>query len=358
MAAITVPHLNKKIDQNEWLRTCLQVHFDRKTGSPYWLRKQREMKLNVLEEVETVDDLHKFGLFNHEDLRNSPIQDFIPKTVKKGNYWIFETGGTTGSPKRVIWSDEYFDKVYNYFKYGMKLHKIPLRGQNWLYAGPTGPHTIGAIALHYAKRLGSDCYTIDLDPRFIKLLMMHQRQDIVGLYLQHLEDQSMHQFRTQKITIIFTTSKILEIIPQKADPKKFGLKACMHGGTSLDPDTLRVFHEELYRDMPILGFYGNALFGGANQDLPDRTTYNLDYYAMFPENLYEIADFDDTWKKLPEGQIGRVLCHRFSKDFFLPNMLERDQGERIGPSKNFPWMGVRNPELARAHVEGAIEGVY
>ncbi|MFX0208449.1 MAG: hypothetical protein ACFFDT_20870 [Candidatus Hodarchaeota archaeon] len=358
MTAVLVPHLNKKIDQNEWFRNCLQIHFDKEIGTPYWLKKQRELNINVLEEVESVDDLHKFGLFNHEDLRNIPIQDFIPKSLKKGEYQIFETGGTTGEPKRNVWSDEYWDSVFEFFCYGLKIHKIPLKGQNWLYAGPTGPHVIGKVAMDYPKRLESDFYTIDLDPRFIKVLIMHQRQDVVGMYLQHIEDQAMHQLRTQKITVLFTTSKVLELIPQKVDPTKLGLKALAHGGTSLDSDTLRVFHEEIYLDMPILGFYGNALFGCAIQDLPDTTTYNLDYYPQFPELYYEIVDFDDPWKKLSEGHTGRVLCHRFGTDFLLPNMLERDQGERIGPSENFPWKGVRNPELAKAHIEGAIEGVY
>ena len=61
---------------------------------------------------------------------------------------------------------------------------------------------------------------------------------------------------------------------------------------------------------------------------------------------------------LSVGEVGRLLCHRFTTGFFLPNVVERDEGEKIGPSKNYPWQGVRNPHLTQEQVGEVVEGVY
>ena len=44
-------------------------------------------------------DLARFGLFEDEWLRGGPVQRWMPKGLAGKPVYVFETGGTTGTPK-------------------------------------------------------------------------------------------------------------------------------------------------------------------------------------------------------------------------------------------------------------------
>ncbi len=48
-------------DMQTHLRNMLALHFDPEHGSRYWLRRQKILGIDVLQEVKDVEDLRKLG---------------------------------------------------------------------------------------------------------------------------------------------------------------------------------------------------------------------------------------------------------------------------------------------------------
>jgi phenylacetate-coenzyme A ligase PaaK-like adenylate-forming protein len=94
-----------KLDQHTF--EIVQWHFHESTGAPFWLQKKRELKFDPLKEVHGFDDLKKFPLFEDDWLREGPVRKWVPKAYEDRPTFVFETGGTTGQPKRRIVVDDF-----------------------------------------------------------------------------------------------------------------------------------------------------------------------------------------------------------------------------------------------------------
>ena len=78
-------------------------HFSESTGSPFWLEKKAELNFDPLKEIKSFEDLKKFPLFEDDWLRGGPVRRWIPKGLADKPAYVFETGGTTGTPRsRVV----------------------------------------------------------------------------------------------------------------------------------------------------------------------------------------------------------------------------------------------------------------
>ena len=73
-------------------------HFHPSTGSPFWLEYAEKLTFDPLKEVNCFDDLKKFPAFEDEWLRGGPVTRWIPKGFAGQPAYVFETGGTTGTP--------------------------------------------------------------------------------------------------------------------------------------------------------------------------------------------------------------------------------------------------------------------
>ena len=89
--------------------TCEIVawHFNEQTGCPFWLEKKSELKFDPLKEIKSYDDLKKFEPFEDEWLRGGPVRRWVPKAYADQPTYVFETGGTTGIPKRRVSSNDF-----------------------------------------------------------------------------------------------------------------------------------------------------------------------------------------------------------------------------------------------------------
>ncbi len=54
------------------------------------------------EEIQSYDDLARFGPFQDEWLRGGPVRRWVPKGYADRPVYTFETGGSTGVPKSRI----------------------------------------------------------------------------------------------------------------------------------------------------------------------------------------------------------------------------------------------------------------
>ena len=147
-----------------YLRAALNWHFGADTGSPFWLRIAETLDFDPRVEVRSYDDLARFPAVV-DQLRDAAVEDLIPRgygcpaPVPK----VFESGGTTGAPKRTAQLPDWVEQVTRWqvedFSAGGFVADAGL-----LALVPGGPHGVGHFDRAVAERLGAPCHTVDLDP--------------------------------------------------------------------------------------------------------------------------------------------------------------------------------------------------
>ena len=80
------------------VRDIVAWHFNPDTGSPFWLDYAAKLGWDPRREINGFEDLKRLGEFQDEWLRGGPVQRWIPKGLAGQPVYVFETGGTTGTP--------------------------------------------------------------------------------------------------------------------------------------------------------------------------------------------------------------------------------------------------------------------
>ena len=186
-------------------------HFHPSTGSPFWLEYAGSLSFDPLKEVRCFDDLKKFPPFEDEWLRGGPVTRWIPQGFAGQPAYVFETGGTTGTPKsRVNIRD--FRTDYEEFSATLPEEYFP-KGANWLMLGPSGPRRLRLSIEHLAQFRGGICFCIDLDPRWVIKLIQKGWMEHLEAYKQHCIDQAITILEAgHDIRCMFTTPKLLEAL--------------------------------------------------------------------------------------------------------------------------------------------------
>ena len=345
-----------KENLDKQLQDILNWHFSDDTGSPFWLDWKTTSGWDPREEIKSFDDIHKFDHFQDEWLRDEKNERFVPKRMSGRPFNIFETGGTTGLPKqRVGWDDYKHD--YEMFSDTLSDEHFP-RGANWIMVGPTGPRRLRLAVEHLAQYRGGSCYHVDLDPRWVKKLIVRKQIDEVERYQKHVIDQAVEIIKHRDIGCMFTTPKLLESIGERISIPGSGIKGVFCGGTTMTPQSVRFWVEEVLEGKThLVPTYGNTLMGLAvSRPLDD--TYSVTYYAPQPRAVLRVVDPKDTAKTMPYGEFGRVELTTLTKEFFMPRFLERDEAIRREPIDNYPWDGVGDVRPFGAMEKKVVEGVY
>ncbi len=85
-----------------WVREVVAWHFDPATGCPFWLDYAKNLSWDPRQEIQSYEDLARFGFFQDEWLRGGPVRRWVPKGFADRPVYTFETGGSTGVPKSRI----------------------------------------------------------------------------------------------------------------------------------------------------------------------------------------------------------------------------------------------------------------
>jgi acyl-coenzyme A synthetase/AMP-(fatty) acid ligase len=299
-----------------------------------------------------------------DEWKEIPAADLIPRGCRADDwaFQVFDSGGTTGRPKRVVeatsrregvkWVSEVLDR-----------HGVPaVDGGNWLHIGPTGPHIVGRSVGLLAQLRRSLCFFIDFDPRWVKRCVRGGDTDSVVRYVDHVLDQAMDVLHRQQVTVVFLTPPLLEAICQR--PAAYNLlaehaKAIIWAGTSMSAETLRLVEDDLFPDTAVVGLYGNTLMGIAPQRprRPDDDQPCV-FQSFHPTCTIELVDPADTERPVPYGERGQVKFSLVSRDMFVPNCLERDTGIRVPPVAGFDWDGVAQVEPLPGTGSEVVVGVY
>jgi hypothetical protein len=352
------PYEKADVDFDDHVRKAMDWHFDPQTGAPFWLGKRAELEFDPIRDVHGAADLVRFPDISAE-LRTIQAQDLIPRGLAHKVFRVYDSGGTTGSPKRIVDSG-YRSRLLVWAKKRLIECGVPVSG-NWLFVGPTGPHVVGFDTAQYAALGHGLFYSVDLDPRWVKRLIGAGKRTELKEYIQHLLDQTKTVLQTQDVNVLSTTPPLLEAICGQRDLYdlvRSKVAAIIWSGTSFSPESLRQATEQFFPEISIVGVYGNSLMGVA----PQRPRLAGDEYDCIFEPFKQTAKLDlvDEYGGLVEyGQRGRVRLHLVSEEMLFPNVLERDTAIRVKPMSPGEPDGLADVQTYTSvgDVE-IIEGVY
>ncbi|GGV59000.1 hypothetical protein GCM10010294_06640 [Streptomyces griseoloalbus] len=371
-----VPELT--VDLDAWTRRMMRWHFSPETGSPFWVSRRDALGFDPLRDVDGFAALRLFGLFDKTGLRTARARDLIPRGYRDRPFRVFETGGTTGTPCRIV---NVTRLAHDVEMYRTMLEARGVRGGDVLAMTPMGPHAYGHFVEGLADSWRGAVHCIDFDPRWVKTALRAGGE--AGEYTEHLIAQTLPLLSAERPELLFTTSRLLvELAMRLPRPlHTYGVRAVCTGGTSCTPAEAAFLREEHLTGVQWIDTYGNTLVGHALQaDLGPGTTVpgvtapgqdtsadagygekvTHTYHVPPPFAVLTVVDPQDPWRQVAVGERGRVRATTLLQDLFIPNLLERDSAVRTGPHPWFPWDGVAavRPYDGDAAEEEATEGVY
>ncbi|GGP31548.1 phenazine biosynthesis protein [Streptomyces melanogenes] len=360
-SSVFEPPLDQLPDIDDLVRATMEWHFSPLTGSPYWVERAKGFSFDPRTDVQCLADLRLFADVP-VDWSQIPAHQLVPRGSAPGvRYGIYESGGATGAPKRIV---DATSRRRNVQWQSLLLDEqgFPSGEGNWLHIGPTGPHVMAKNITALSELRGMLCYFVDLDPRWVRRCVGEGRQSEFRRYVDHILDQVKDVLRTQDIRGISTTPRILESIGAREDVftlLRESVRGIIWGGTSMDGETLRLIDEELFPQAKLAGAYGNTMMGVA----PQRTPVPGDkapcvFRPFYPYTVVELVDPAQTDRITSDDEEGRVVITVLTRDYFTPPTLERDVATRRASADAFPGIelsGVRPYESASTSV---VEGVY
>lgn len=342
------------------LSETMRWHFSADTGSPFWLDKRGSLDFDPIDDVRTFADLRRFPDVSDE-LRTVPVRDLVPKgLVRAGIAGVFESGGTTGPPKRVIVFDDWLEMLVDWRLEGIR----PAAGAvpDILAMVPTGPHVVGAINRIRARSAGGLFFSVDMDPRWVKKLIGQGKRAEADAYGEHLVDQAENIVRSQHVTCLIATPPLLERIARRralAERLNDTLDLIIWGGTQMDPDTLAFLGKAVFPDVRITASYGSTMILGEARGRDGEDHDGSPIFDSFsPYVSFEVVDAD-TGVPVAFGECGRVVMNHVSRFAFYPNVLERDTAVRLPAPAGAVGVSVSGIRpVSEVHGQVVVEGVY
>jgi hypothetical protein len=360
-SVLDVPRQVPPADSEAYLRAAIAWHFGQDTGSPFWLRAAKTLGFNPLLDVRNFADLRLFPNLV-DDLRDVPVEDLVPRgygsppPVPR----IFESGGTTGPPKRTAQLPDWLEQVTQWqiedFTSG---GFVPGRGL--LCVMPSGPHGVGYFSGAVSERLGSVFYSVDLDPRWVKKIAAGNAAGEVSAYVDHVIDQARLVLQTQNVGNLHTTPPLLEAMVRDdaiLDLVNEKIRYVLLSGAHVDIDTLDVLRGIL-PDTAITMVFGSTMI--LSQARTRSTNSESDSFVFDPRTPYVVFWVIDpeSGAPVPYGERGQVVMNHISKGMFIPNNLERDTAIRMpGPGGQVGDSLSDVAPVAAFGGDSVIEGVY
>ena len=348
-------------DPESYLRVALAWHFGADTGSPFWLRMATRLDFDPLSDIRTYDDLRMFPNFVDE-LRDVPVGDLVPRGYGRPSPIprVFESGGTTGTPKRTAQLPDWLEQVTRWQVEDFTAGGF-VPGAGLLCMMPSGPHGVGYFDRVVAERLGSMCYAIDLDPRWVKKVAARgDRRAVAAVteYVGHVLEQARHLLESQRVGNLHATPPLLEAIANDdhlIELVNRRIRYILLSGAHVDVDTMDLFRG-IFPDSAIAIAFGSTMILSQAATRTDGESVVFD--PRSPYVVFWVVD-PATGERVPYGERGQVVMNHISKGMFIPNNLERDTALRI-PGRD-GQIGDSVSEVAPVPVfdgERVIEGVY
>jgi hypothetical protein len=356
---LDVPRSVPVQDPEDYLRAAIAWHFGEDTGSNFWLQKSERLHFNPLTDINSFPDLRLFpNLVNQ--LRTVPAEDLVPRGYGSPPPLpqIFESGGTTGAPKRTVQLPDWIEQVVQWQTEDFAAGGF-LPGRGFLCLMPSGPHGVGYFSRLVCERLGSVFYSIDLDPRWVKKLATRNSAQ-VSAYVDHVIEQALYILQSQNVANLQTTPPLLEAIARNdhaVDAVNRKIRYVLLSGAHVDADTLELLRE-IFPNTAIAMVFGSTM---VLSQAATRSTEDVDSFIFDPRTPYVVfwVVDPDSGEQVPYGQRGQVVMNHISKGMFIPNNLERDSAIRIpGPAGQVGDSLSEVRPVTMFEGQAVIEGVY
>ncbi|GAQ51381.1 phenazine antibiotic biosynthesis protein [Streptomyces acidiscabies] len=350
------------VDPDAFVRAAMRWHFDPATGSRYWLDRAGRLAFDPRHDVKGVDDLALFPDLSDE-LRDVAVTDLVPRGYGTGARLVnvFDSGGTTGAPKRVVQLDDWVRHSTRHVDARLREHGLPV-GAQWLTVAPTGPHLVGDVLQRAAASLGGPALSVDMDPRWVKKLIAAGRVDEAESYTDHLVEQCRRILLTQDIGVLAATTPLLARFAREDDLLERindSVGAIVWGGTHMDPDTRHLLATEVFPDVPLIGMYGNTMMLTALLERPGLDASQPCVFDPVPPYVFLSVVAPGTGERVPVGERGQVVVSHVSKSMLIPNNAERDTAVRVRPAGGQAGDAVADvAPVPAVRGEAVIEGVY
>ena len=307
-------------------------------------------------EIQTYDDLGRFGFFQDEWLRGGPVRRWVPKGLPADPVYTFETGGSTGVPKSRI-NIEDFRLDYEAFS-----DTLP---DEFSRRAPTGSRWTNWSAPAAARRRA---------PGPISRRHLFHGRSRSALGDQAAQDGPTEDGRAVQATrrrpgadacCARTTTSVpvhhaeaARSAVREGLAQEDGITGVFCGGTEMTPQFHRFAVEELLDGAYFAPTYGNTLMGLAVTSRAIRkTTTRSSTIPPLPARD-DRGGSDEPERLVEYGETGRVRLTTLTKEFFMPRFLERDEAEREPPCEPYPWDGVRNVRPFSKFRRLSSKGVY
>jgi phenylacetate-coenzyme A ligase PaaK-like adenylate-forming protein len=356
---LDVPRSVPVEDPEAYLHAAIAWHFGEDTGSAFWLRTAKTLDFDPLTDIQTFADLRLFPNLVNE-LRNVPIEDLIPRGYGSPAPLpqIFESGGTTGAPKRTAQLPDWVAQVVQWQTEDFATGGF-LRGEGFLCLMPSGPHGVGYFSRLVSERLGSVFHPIDIDPRWVKKIAARNAAAEVAAYVDHVIDQAVFILQTQNVANLHATPPMLEAIARDdkvVDLVNEKIRYLLLSGAHVDADTIDVLRDIFPNTTITMAFGSTMILSQAVTRIVDDESFVFD--PRTPYVVFWVVD-PDTGERVSYGQLGQVVMNHISKGMFIPNNLERDRAIRMsGPAGELSDSVSAVRPVATFEGEAVIEGVY
>lgn len=348
-------------DAEEFLRAAMAWHFGEQTGSPFWLRAAKDLPFDPVTDINTFEDLRRFpNLVNA--LRSVPVEDLIPRGYGSPPPLpqIFESGGTTGAPKRTAQLPDWVEQVTRWQTEDFTVGGF-VRGDGFLCLMPSGPHGVSFFSRRVCERLGSIFHPIDLDPRWVKKLAVRNLGREVAGYVDHVIEQARWILQTQNVANMHTTPPLLDAIARNdadVDLVNKKIRWLLLSGAHVDVDTLAVLRDIFPETTITMAFGSTMILSQAATRIVETDCPSFIFDPRTPYVVFRVVD-PDTHETVPCGERGQIVMNHISKGMFIPNNVERDSAVRLmGPEDQ---IGDSVAEVKPVEVfqgEPVVEGVY
>lgn len=356
---LDVPRSVPVDDPEAFLRAAIAWHFGADTGSPFWLRAARTLDFDPLADVSTFADLRLFPNLVNE-LRSVPTEQLIPRGygTPPPVPQIFESGGTTGAPKRTVQMPDWIAQVIEWQTEDFAAGGF-VPGRAFLCLMPSGPHGVGYFSRRVAERLGATFHAIDLDPRWVKKLVARNASAEAAAYVDHVVEQAVFVLRTQHVANLHITPPLLEAIARNDDVVDLvneKVRYVLLSGAHVDPDTLDLLRDIFPATTITMAFGSTMVLSQAVTEVADGGSFV--FHPRAPYVLFWVVD-PDTGERVPYGRRGQLVMNHISKGMFIPNNLERDLAIRMpGPAGDLSDSVSEVGPVDTFEGEAVIEGVY
>ena len=358
---LEVPRPAPVDDAAAYLRAAMAWHFGEDTGSAFWLRAAKDLPFDPTADINTFEDLRRFpNLVN--TLRSVPVEDLIPRGYGSPppQPQIFESGGTTGAPKRTAQLPDWVEQVTQWQTEDFDRGGF-VRGGGFLCLMPSGPHGVSYFSRKICERLDSVFHPIDLDPRWVKKLAIRNDTREVAAYVDHVTEQARWILQTQNVANMHTTPPLLDAIARNdadVDLINEKIRWLLLSGAHVDSDTLDVLRDIFPETTITMAFGSTMILSQASTRVVETDCPSFAFDPRTPYVVFWVVD-PDTGETVPYGERGQIVMNHISKGMFIPNNVERDSAIRLARTRG--QIGDSVAEVKPVEMfegEPVVEGVY